>query len=255
MKKNLLIALIFSLPVCLYAQVENKKDHSQGKIIYAETNKIEIKVEGNEQLPEGLPDSQTSYKELIFNHDASIYRNSADQKEEDEIDNQAGVVRFKIITGGANDVTYTDFKSQQRTEQKEFMTRNFLIDSKFRPDEWKLTSEFSEILGFNCQAAVSSDTASKVKVWFTPSIPVSGGPAGYTGLPGMVMKVEAGNGKKTITASKIDFSEIESSILKKPSSGKKVTSEEFKKIVDDKMKEMGQENGKEGAHVVIKYRR
>ena len=36
----------------------------------------------------------------------------------------------------------------------------------------------------------------KVDVWFTPEVPVSSGPAGYGGLPGLIVFVDVNEGKK-----------------------------------------------------------
>ena len=45
-----------------------------------------------------------------------------------------------------------------------------------------------------------------------------------------------------IVAQDIDFKKIDKKLITKPKKGKKVTKEEFQKIVEEKMKEMGMEN-------------
>jgi len=51
-------------------------------------------------------------------------------------------------------------------------------------------------------------------------------------------------GKRTITATKVEFGEIDKAILVTPAKGKKVTREAFKQIQEEKMKEMGSGNGR-----------
>jgi GLPGLI family protein len=108
-------------------------------------------------------------------------------------------------------------------------------------------------MGFICQEAVHSDSLRSIRVWFTSSIPVSSGPAGYGGLPGMIIQVDINNGKRVITATRIDPL-TNPEVLVKPKEGKKVTTAEYKKIVDDKMKEMGDDHGEGTNHVIIRYR-
>jgi GLPGLI family protein len=68
-------------------------------------------------------------------------------------------------------------------------------------------------------------------------------------LPGMVLEVNINNGEQVITALSID-KQVETALIVKPKDGKKVTDEEFNKIVEEKLKEMGVEGGRPG--VVIK---
>jgi GLPGLI family protein len=156
------------------------------------------------------------------------------------------------MNGGASDKIYCDLKSLKKTEQKEFMTRMFLIESDLSASDWKFTGNSGIVLGYNCQEAILKDTINVTKAWFTASIPVSAGPAGFYGLPGLILKVDINDGKRIITATSIDPSMEVTDFLIKPKEGKKVTQEEYRKIVADKMKEMGHENGQGTNHVMIR---
>jgi GLPGLI family protein len=130
------------------------------------------------------------------------------------------------------------------TEQKEFMTRMFLIDSDIPESKWKITGEQKMILDFPCMEATRTDTSGVItRAWFTPSIPVRSGPAKYHNLPGLILEVDINNSERTITAKSVSLDPPEKSLLKKPRDGKKVTREEYDKIVAEKMKEMGVEGG------------
>lgn len=85
-----------------------------------------------------------------------------------------------------------------------------------------------------------------VVAWYTPSIPVAGGPSNFTQLPGMVIQVEIDGTNRVITAEKITLKELEKDAIKKPKKGKKVTREEYRKIVKEKMDEMRKERGGRG---------
>ncbi|WP_136483015.1 GLPGLI family protein [Cognatitamlana onchidii] len=80
-----------------------------------------------------------------------------------------------------------------------------------------------------------SDDMVEVVAWYTPQIPVSQGPSDYTGLPGLILEVSAGN--TTLLCNKIVINPGEKDDLKIPTKGKEVTRREYKTIITDKMKE------------------
>lgn len=90
-----------------------------------------------------------------------------------------------------------------------------------------------------------------VVAWYTPSIPVAAGPSNFTQLPGMVMQVEIDGTNRVITAEKVTLKTLEEKTIKKPKKGKKVTREEYRKIVKEKMDEMRKERGGRGGKMRI----
>lgn len=226
---------------------------TSGKITYQEIAKLQIKLEGDAaQFEDKIPKEHISGKILFFNQDYSLYQTDVRKNEENEIEQQSGFMKIKMVSAGGNDKTFCDFKNNKKTEQKDFMTRIFLVEGELVPVGWKITGNYSTILGYNCQEAVYQDTLINIKAWFTGSIPVSSGPAGYGGLPGMILQLDMNSGKRVITATRIE-SLSDSELIIKPKDGKKVTASEYKKIVDDKMKEMGAEHGEGMNHVIIRY--
>jgi GLPGLI family protein len=253
MKTMALIFCVLILSVAGKSQSPAAKGITSGKITYQEKAKIEIKLEGDAaQFANDMPKEQINNKILYFNPDYSLYQADDSQKEE-AMEHQSGVMKIKMVAGGSSDKIFCDFKNRNKTEQKEFMTRMFLVDGELAASEWKISDNFRTILGYNCQEAAWEDSTRKVIAWFTASIPVSSGPAGYSGLPGLILQLDLNDGKRTITATAIDPVLNDPGILIKPKEGKKVSSEEYKKIVDDKMKEMGVENGEGMKHIIIRY--
>lgn len=55
--------------------------------------------------------------------------------------------------------------------------------------KWQLTGEKKTILGYNCQKATCRFRGRDFTAWFTPEIPVKGGPWKFGGLPGCILKV------------------------------------------------------------------
>ncbi|WP_347374098.1 GLPGLI family protein [Aequorivita sp. Q41] len=89
----------------------------------------------------------------------------------------------------------------------------------------------------------------EVTAWFTPQIPVSNGPGEYAGLPGLILELNAY--RTTLLCSKIVMNPKESEKIEAPTKGKRVSKEEYSKIVKDKTDELrenfrGGGNGRRG---------
>jgi GLPGLI family protein len=239
------------------AQNDGKKITS-GTVKYEEKVKLDIHLEGDgAQFANMLPKERKSNKILVFNQDEALYTNNKDVEKEDEImsgEEEGGMVQ--IYMDEPDNKLYTDLKTKKQIEQREFMTRMFLIEGEMETSPWKLTGEEKEILGFTCQGAVMEKDSVTTIAWFTPSIPVSAGPGSYNNLPGLVLEVNVKDGDRIISATSIEENTGDVAGLDKPKGGKKVTKEEFDKIVDEKMKEMGAEKGASGSgvttHTVIR---
>ncbi|MDA9774440.1 GLPGLI family protein, partial [Saprospiraceae bacterium] len=78
--------------------------------------------------------------------------------------------------------------------------------------------------------------------WFAPAIPCKIGPSHYGQLPGAILMLSVGEDKDVYKATEVILSDEVT--IKKPKKGKKVTEEEYEKIIEDKMKEMHQSMGK-----------
>lgn len=142
-----------------------------------------------------------------------------------------------------NNITFTDIEQQQVVEQKEFMDKIFLIEDSIRSTQWKFSGETKVVSGMNCmKAEYIPDTINRVDiksavVWFTPEVPISAGPAGFGGLPGLILNMNINDGEREIFLSKIIIREIEENEIELPKKGKKVTREEYAAIVIKKREE------------------
>ncbi|WP_408032349.1 GLPGLI family protein [Tenacibaculum xiamenense] len=76
----------------------------------------------------------------------------------------------------------------------------------------------------------------EVIAWYTPQIPVSNGPGGYFGLPGLILEIN--EGRTTILCSEIVLNPKEKIVIDVPTKGDKVTREEYNSIMKKKMEEM-----------------
>lgn len=245
MRKLLLLTVALFIAALGYAQ--------EGVITYGQVIKIEIKLEGDASaFSDMLPKERKSEKTLLFNSESSLYQNKEkDDGEAMHMDSGGAGVMIKMDE--PDNKVFTDLATGAQVEQTEFMTRTFLVKGSAK-NKWKMTGNQKTILDYPCQEAELDGADKKTIAWFTPVIPVSGGPGNYGGLPGMILAVDIGDGHNTITATSVDLSEIEKGLIVKPKKGKKVSREEYDKIVERKMKEMGAEQGAGSGTFMIKIK-
>lgn len=253
---TLLICLLSLTSVVKGQQAGNP---GSGKITYEEKVKLEIKLEGDgAQFASMLPKERKSEKILTFSPEATLFEDGNNNTDEmmATAGHPEGGVRIRMI-GSTENKTYTDLKNGTVTDRRDFMNRIFLVEKAVPVTDWKITGNQKQILGYNCIEAYSTDTAGvKTSAWFTPAIPVKGGPAGLGNLPGMILEADINNGSRTYTVKNIEPIALKELKLEKPRDGKKVTDAEYRQIMADKMKEMGVETGGESSgtnvHIVIK---
>ena len=124
---------------------------------------------------------------------------------------------------------YKDYKDLYFDNAEKTLTQVF-EQSKYPPFygqwqanmKWDISQETKMIGGYNVQKATTTsliDSTSflmitKVIAWFTTEIPISAGPEGYYGLPGLIVKLEYEGYESEETLKKIIFTS-NSSTLKK----------------------------------------
>ncbi len=232
-------SLLFLIQTLSFAQ------ETEGTIVYKETVKMEMKFEGPEaeRMMARMPRERSMDMQLQFNTKNSfysLYETDVEDTQEMSFTSAEGQARqVRMVMRKPDNQIFVNLDNLSLTEKREFMGKNFLIEENLKDLKWKLTGEQKEIAGYACQKAIYSTEKLTVEAWFAPQIPVKAGPSSYAGLPGMIMEINENEGKKVITATAVTFGEIDSSTLKTPKSGKKVTREEFRQLVEEKMKENG----------------
>ena len=191
-----------------------------------------------------LPSEGKSTKILYFNESVSLYKDLPNEK---ELTIKQMKTQYMSTYGGKpkpNSIAlYIDFGKKIKTEQLEFMTREFLVDEEINELAWRLSGMKKKILDYNCMSAdliIGGDT---VRAWFTPKIPIFSGPENYIGLPGLILGVEL-NGNMTTTAFYVDLQIPDEDLFSKPNKGKKISREKMDKIINEKIEEFNKTKGK-----------
>ena len=110
-----------------------------------------------------------------------------------------------------------------------------------------LTKENVEkvIAGKRCKKASAKLAKGYAVAWYCTELPVQAGPAGYNGLPGLILEIE--DSLQTITVSSVEYLAKRIEIL--APKGKIYSREEFNKLRDKKLKELGS-SGTPGVQVI-----
>ncbi len=243
--KQVICTLALIWPFTLHAQT------NEGTIIYEEIIKINISdMPELEAFAAMIPKEQRSVKLLYYTKEATLYKNDPTEKEEatNSIDN--GGMKMVMKMDRPEDIVYKDLAAGKTYEQKEFMGRRFMIEGEVKQPGWKLGTGTKNIAGYPCRDAVLIKDKDTINVWFTTAIPIASGPYTLSGLPGMILEVNIGN-RVHVVAKEIKNT-VDHSMLEKPRSGKKVSAEDFEKMVEEKTKEMEQLQGGDGNRVIIR---
>jgi GLPGLI family protein len=225
-----------------------------GTIYYTEEVKFQIDLpKEHAEMLKNMPTSQSSTKRLDFSENVSVYKN--DKAAEDlSGESESGGAQIKMVLKRPESYIYCDLNKNEVLQSEEFFGKQFLINDKLDVKQWKMTSEQQIISDYPCIKATAETDGKTIIAWYTPKLKLQNGPDGLAGLPGAILRVEMNDGKRTVTATKIDLKPIDKSTLLKPTKGKEVSRDEFKKIRDEKLKEMGATSGS-GAKIIIREER
>ena len=238
---TLFIFSILFLQGSLLAQV-------QGTITYEETIKLNIELPPEmAAMADKFPSVQQSEMNLYFSGAQSLFMNAPSDGEDDgeheHFSSEDGMT-VNIKMDRPENKNFVDRDNGTTTKKEKFFGKTFLIEGEHEPKRWKIESGTqSEFLGFTCQKAVMVQDSLKVEAWFTPEIPASVGPGNFGDLPGAILVLTIDDGERSYVATNYDASPVDEKMLAKPKKGKKVSIEEFAKIKDEKMKEMGMMTG------------
>jgi len=265
MKHLVLTAFTAILVITAFGQ---KKE---GKVTYERTVQMQFQVvDDNPALQNMLPKSRTDRFELLFGNNQSLWKQLEDDVQ-DEMAGGGGGFQFRMISAGADDISYYNFDASQRIDQRELATKKYLVEDSIRRLNWKLTDDTKQILGFNCRKAIAQRVGSRtmmtmengkmerketadtsnIVAWFSTDFAVTAGPSEYQGqLPGLVLEVDINNGRQIIKATEVS-SKVDVASIKAPKGGKKVTSAEFNKERDKMFEEMQKNGGGPGRTIRI----
>lgn len=154
-----------------------------------------------------------------------------------------------ISRGGGDGIYYCNLKEDREIKQVYRSDDTYLIESKISDRKWEFTKETKYIDKYLCYKAttinsyISLLTNKKINVvitaWYTPEIPLSFGPTGFNGLPGLIL--EKSSSSFYYIATKISISKKSGAEIKRPTNGITISVDDYENLIRERFKEM-QEN-------------
>lgn len=133
---------------------------------------------------------------------------------------------------------YLDYGDETMVEARRFLGRTFRV-TRVRPAlGWRIGVEQADHLGYTVMKATAEHDSTTVEAWFTPQIPVPGGPASYGGLPGMILVLSVNDGQVQYQATEVALEEPEAGLIRPPEDGDEVSYDEFEQLVRERLEEM-----------------
>ena len=134
---------------------------------------------------------------------------------------------------------YVDQEAGIMVEARRFLGRTFRVTRERPSLQWQLTAEQAEHLGYMViKATAQQDSVTKIEAWFTPQIPVSGGPEIYGGLPGMILVLSVNDGQTQYQATEVALQDLEEGLIRPPEEGDEISREDFEQLVRERLQEM-----------------
>ncbi len=147
-----------------------------------------------------------------------------------------------------NQEIFTNQEDQIVTARQEFMGKEYLIEDTLQVSPWKFGTETRTINGYLCRMAYYTDESrqdrkQEVTAWYTDQLRPFLGPERFNSLPGTVLAVDINGGDRVIVVKSVELRALKKNELKKPVSGTKTTGAEFRKMMQERMKEMRSQGG------------
>ena len=181
-----------------------------------------------------------------------------------------GGVSVSISMSGDGD-KYMNTKDKISYTEEDIFGDEFVIKDSLPKIDWQLTTEIKIIGDYNCVKATYIEPVSKndleayeryhekinnrkttlfqmkkpepqtITAWYTSEIPVSFGPNGVWGLPGLILQLE--NENYIYFCTKVSLKNNEKVKIKIPNSGKVISKKEYEKYEKKMQKQMEDNDG------------
>jgi len=181
-----------------------------------------------------------------------------------------GGVSISVSMSGDGD-KYMNTKDKVSYTEEDIFGDEFVIKDSLPKIAWEITNETKVIGGYNCLKATYIEPVSKnnleayeryqektkngkpsffemkkpepqtITAWYTSEIPVSFGPNGVWGLPGLILQLE--NENYIYFCTKVSIKNNETVKIKIPNSGKVISKKEYEKYEKKMQKRMEENDG------------
>jgi GLPGLI family protein len=244
MKIKKTLFLVLSAVFCQYAMAQNARFTTQGIIEYEKkvnmyaliANQMKLYQDDSfsAKVFEDYKKNNLQFKllksKLTFSKDQTLFSPEA----ETAVQNNW----FDFPISEQNNIVYTNTSSRTSVAQKKIYEETYLVKDSTRKINWKITSEIRNIAGYDCRRANAIILDSVyVVAFYTDEISVSGGPEGFSGLPGMILGVALPNEHVTWFATSVMDQPVADDKIKIPIKGKPTDHKKLSDILKEALKD------------------
>lgn len=199
-------------------QAVNKKDIDKSKlrVFYDLDFKENKKTISNAKTVLLIGDTVSSYSDLFMLKQDSLQDSFSKQEPNvSQLNTLVAVRRDRKLQARI----YKNYPKTRMTIQSSFFGFFYQYEENKLEIKWKMRSEEQVILGYICKKATTSFRGRNYVAWYTEEIPISDGPHLFSGLPGLILKLEDTAKEYVFTAIGIDkkrqdiYIPIESNII------------------------------------------
>ncbi|MGH1516712.1 GLPGLI family protein [Chryseobacterium sp. JK1] len=173
----------------------------------------------------------TDYMNLDSDGRKSYFYNSV-KYERDSIYNVdksfSALLASKRYDRNLNYILEKDHSGKTMNLYDKFKGINLVIADQEMP-VWKVQKEFMNIDGMSCQRAVTDYKGRKWEAWFSKDYPISDGPYKFSGLPGLVVKINDTENNHAFHL--IQVKKMKSIFALLPKNNKKTSDFDYKKFL------------------------
>ncbi len=207
-------------------------------------------LEGLDDLPASMrdeaPRTDAASLELLVDGTASLLR----PLEVDDPATDADARRARMVSSQLRRVSptrhdhetlhgaWTDLAAGTMVESRDFLGRTFLVTDARREWNWRLTGDQRVYLDRLVLRATTTLDGAEVEAWFTPEVPLPGGPGEFGGLPGLILLVDVDDGRLTWTARELDPAHAGDGAVAPPTDGEPIDRAGYEAVVAEKLAEL-----------------
>ena len=138
-------------------------------------------------------------------------------------------MKYSIIINRGKQTFYQDNRNHYVIYKTNILGEEFNVISSLYSIKWELTREEKKIGNYKCYKAITFlNKKTKIEAWYSPEIPLSFGPKGFGGLPGLIIELKENN--IIYYANKIALNKEKEFIIEFPEKEKIISKEKFDSI-------------------------
>jgi len=188
MNKQLLLSIVFLTNINLFSQ-STITEKAIYKAIYSITylaDSTDIYSDKSEKMLLYIGKKHTLFESVNNRYNNSIKKDYSNNTIQD---------LSKKYNSTSRDRKRTRFEYKIYTTLNKIKVIDFIFSDKYVYDEkvnlnWKISSEIKTINTYLCKKAVTFFSGRKYEAWFTEELPINSGPYKFSGLPGLIVKIQ-----------------------------------------------------------------